>query len=154
MVIARRWRSGAAANSDPDVKRPRAAAPPNGVIEDVMTHWRAGQPMYEPAKIVVPTFHIHAQWDADLPSDQAHGLFAQADPRSVPALRRTERGNSHGDAGTEPHAFLPRDRRLLGRAEPPGRATAGVPASRRRHRYPTAGAALRCRAHAPNPPVL
>ena len=47
----------------------------NGVIEDVMTHWQADKPMYDPSKITVPTFLIHAEWDADLPIYQAQGVF-------------------------------------------------------------------------------
>ena len=50
---------------------------PNGVIADVGAYWRAGKPQYDPGKITVPTFLIHAEWDADLPSDQAQGYFAQ-----------------------------------------------------------------------------
>ena len=44
--------------------------------------------MYEPGKIVVPTFPIHAEWDADLPSYQAHGLFVQV--KNVPYKRFVE----------------------------------------------------------------
>ena len=50
---------------------------PNGVIEDVMNHWQAGKPMYDPGKITVPTFLIHAEWDADLPVYQAQGIFRE-----------------------------------------------------------------------------
>jgi pimeloyl-ACP methyl ester carboxylesterase len=47
----------------------------NGVIEDVMTYWQADKPMYDPGKITVPTFLIHAEWDADLPIYHAQGIF-------------------------------------------------------------------------------
>ena len=50
---------------------------PNGVLADVGAFWRAGKPQYDPGKITVPVFLIHAEWDADLPSDQAQGYFAQ-----------------------------------------------------------------------------
>jgi pimeloyl-ACP methyl ester carboxylesterase len=63
--------------TDPDSAKRNMLRAPNGVIEDVMTNWMVGRPMYEPGKIVVPTFLIHAEWDADLPSYQAHGVFAQ-----------------------------------------------------------------------------
>ncbi len=50
---------------------------PNGVIDDVMNHWQAGKPLYDPGKITVPTLLIHAEWDADLPMYQAQGIFAE-----------------------------------------------------------------------------
>jgi pimeloyl-ACP methyl ester carboxylesterase len=50
---------------------------PNGVLQDVRTYWLAGKPQYDPADIHVPTLLIHAEWDADLPSDQARGYFAK-----------------------------------------------------------------------------
>ena len=34
-----------------------------------------GKPLYDPGKITVPTFLIHAEWDADLPSYQAQEYF-------------------------------------------------------------------------------
>ena len=40
-------------------------------------YWIAGKPQYDPADIRVPTLLIHAEWDADLPSDQARGYFAK-----------------------------------------------------------------------------
>jgi pimeloyl-ACP methyl ester carboxylesterase len=49
---------------------------PNGVLQDFRTYWVAGKPQYDPADIRVPTLVIHAEWDADLPSDQARGCFA------------------------------------------------------------------------------
>ena len=48
---------------------------PNGVIDDVTTYWQADKPMYDASKITVPTFLIHAEWDADLPLYQTLGLF-------------------------------------------------------------------------------
>jgi pimeloyl-ACP methyl ester carboxylesterase len=50
---------------------------PNGVIDDVMNQWQAGKPMYDPGKITVPTFLIHAEWDADLPMYQAQAIFSE-----------------------------------------------------------------------------
>jgi pimeloyl-ACP methyl ester carboxylesterase len=48
---------------------------PNGVISDIVNYWSKGRASYDPGKITVPTFLIHAEWDADLPSEQAHGYF-------------------------------------------------------------------------------
>jgi pimeloyl-ACP methyl ester carboxylesterase len=50
---------------------------PNGVIVDSATNWRVGKPLYDPSKITVPVMLVHAEWDADLPSDQAQGYFAK-----------------------------------------------------------------------------
>ena len=65
--------------TDPEGARqtPPVLRAPNGVLSDVGTYWRAGKPQYDPGRITVPTFLIHAEWDADLPSDQAQGYFAQ-----------------------------------------------------------------------------
>jgi len=41
------------------------------------TYWAAGKAQYDPASIRVPTLLIHAEWDADLPSDQAHACFTK-----------------------------------------------------------------------------
>jgi pimeloyl-ACP methyl ester carboxylesterase len=85
--VFERWADATWA-TDPESAKQNMLRAPNGVIEDVMTHWMVGQPMYEPKKITVPTFLIHAEWDADLPSYQAHGLFAQL--TSVPYKRFVE----------------------------------------------------------------
>ena len=61
---------------------------PNGVLADIGAYWRAGKPQYDPGKITVPTFLIHAEWDADLPSDQAQGYFAQL--KNAPYRRLVE----------------------------------------------------------------
>jgi pimeloyl-ACP methyl ester carboxylesterase len=50
---------------------------PNGVLQDLRTYWVAGKAQYDPGDIKVPTLIIHAEWDADLPSDQARGYFAK-----------------------------------------------------------------------------
>jgi len=60
------------ANENPPVVRA-----PNGVLQDFRDYWIAGKPQYDPADIHVPTLIIHAEWDADLPSDQAQGYFAR-----------------------------------------------------------------------------
>ena len=50
---------------------------PNGVIDDVLKYWSSEKPFYDPGKITVPTFIIHAEWDADLPSYQAQAYFKE-----------------------------------------------------------------------------
>jgi pimeloyl-ACP methyl ester carboxylesterase len=50
---------------------------PTGVLQDLRTYWAAGKAQYDPGTIRMPTLLIHAEWDADLPSDQAHAYFAK-----------------------------------------------------------------------------
>jgi pimeloyl-ACP methyl ester carboxylesterase len=63
--------------TDPEASRqnPPMLRAPNGVLEDVNNYFAAGKPLYDPGKITVPTFLIHAEWDADLPSYQAQDYF-------------------------------------------------------------------------------
>ena len=85
--VYERWASETWA-TDPQAAASGKLRAPNGVIDDVMTYWMKGQPTYNPANIRVPTFLIHAEWDADLPSYQAQGLFAEL--RNVPYKRFVE----------------------------------------------------------------
>jgi pimeloyl-ACP methyl ester carboxylesterase len=50
---------------------------PNGVVQDGRDLWRASKPPYDPADIRVPTFLVHAEWDADLPSYMLHAYFSK-----------------------------------------------------------------------------
>jgi pimeloyl-ACP methyl ester carboxylesterase len=63
--------------TDPESSKqnPPMLRAPNGVLEDVNNYFAAGKPLYDPGKITVPTFLIHAEWDADLPSYQAQDYF-------------------------------------------------------------------------------
>lgn len=74
--------------TDPQAAQSGSLRAPNGVLDDIKTYWMAGQPMYDPNKIKVPTLMIHAEWDADLPSYQAHGIFAEM--KSAPYKRFVE----------------------------------------------------------------
>jgi pimeloyl-ACP methyl ester carboxylesterase len=65
--------------TDPDANKhnpPRLRAP-NGTVLDTREFWGAGKAVYDPAQIRVPTFLIHAEWDADLPSYMLHAYFAK-----------------------------------------------------------------------------
>jgi pimeloyl-ACP methyl ester carboxylesterase len=66
-------------STDPESAKqsPPALRAPNGVLQDLRTYWVAGKAQYDPGDIKVPTLIIHAEWDADLPSDQARGYFAK-----------------------------------------------------------------------------
>jgi len=76
--------------TDPDsvTKNPGMLRAPNGVIEDNFAYWAAGKALYDPGKITVPTFILHAEWDADLPSYLARGYFAQL--KNAPYRRLVE----------------------------------------------------------------
>jgi pimeloyl-ACP methyl ester carboxylesterase len=50
---------------------------PNGVVQDGLDFWSAQKPLYDPALIRVPTFLVHAEWDADLPSYMAQQYFTK-----------------------------------------------------------------------------
>ena len=62
----------------------------NGVIDDIVNNWQADKPLYDPGKIVVPTFLIHAEWDADLPAYQAQNIFKEL--KNTPYKRYVELG--------------------------------------------------------------
>ena len=65
--------------TDPESSKqnPPMLRAPNGVFEDSLNYWSVGKAQYDPGKITVPTFVIHAEWDFDLPSYQAYGYFAE-----------------------------------------------------------------------------
>ncbi len=48
---------------------------PNGVMEDGALYWSAGKPVYDPAKITVPTLLLVGEWDRDTPPYMAQTLF-------------------------------------------------------------------------------
>jgi pimeloyl-ACP methyl ester carboxylesterase len=76
--------------TDPEASKqnPPMLRAPNGVMEDSMHTWSAGKAQYDPGKITVPTFLLHAEWDADLPSYQAQAYFAQL--KNAPYKRLVE----------------------------------------------------------------
>jgi pimeloyl-ACP methyl ester carboxylesterase len=78
--------------TDPDAANhhPPMLRAPNGVIADVLATWATGKAYYDPGKITVPTFLIHAEWDFDLPSYQAREYFAQL--KNAPYKRLVEIG--------------------------------------------------------------
>jgi pimeloyl-ACP methyl ester carboxylesterase len=48
---------------------------PNGVLQDSLEHWSAGKPVYDPARITVPTLVAVGEWDHDTPPSMALALF-------------------------------------------------------------------------------
>ena len=63
---------------------------PNGTVQDSRDYWSVGKPLYDPGQIRVPTFLVHAEWDADLPSYMLHAYFAKL--TNVPYKRYMEIG--------------------------------------------------------------
>jgi pimeloyl-ACP methyl ester carboxylesterase len=78
--------------TDPDATKhnPPMLRAPNGVIADALATWSAGKAHYDPGKITVPAFLIHAEWDHDLPSYQAWQYFAEL--KNAPYKRLVEIG--------------------------------------------------------------
>jgi pimeloyl-ACP methyl ester carboxylesterase len=73
--------------SDPvgAAQNPPVLRAPNGVVKDGTEYWSAGKPLYDPAKITVPTMLILAEWDRDTPPYMAQTLFPLL--TSAPAKR-------------------------------------------------------------------
>lgn len=76
--------------TDPEASKqtPPMLRAPNGVVEDSNNYWNVGKALYDPGKITVPTFILHAEWDADLPSYLAYAYFTQL--KSAPYKRLVE----------------------------------------------------------------
>ena len=58
------------AGMDPPVLRA-----PNGTVQDTAEYWASGKPVYDPARISVPTLIVGAEWDADTPPYMRQTLF-------------------------------------------------------------------------------
>ena len=69
---------------------PQVLRAPNGTLQDDREFWGAGKALYDPAEIRVPTFLVHAEWDADLPSYMLYAYFAKL--TKVPYKRYVEIG--------------------------------------------------------------
>ncbi|GLS46851.1 alpha/beta hydrolase [Methylobacterium brachythecii] len=63
--------------TDPDGAKaePAVLRAPNGTIADAKDYWSSNKPVYDPAKIVVPTLLIGAEWDRDCPAALRQALF-------------------------------------------------------------------------------
>ena len=63
--------------SDPvgAAQNPPVLRAPNGVVKDGNEYWSAGKPLYDPAKIIVPTMLVLGEWDRDTPPYMAQTLF-------------------------------------------------------------------------------
>lgn len=63
--------------SDPvgAAQNPPVLRAPNGVVLDGNRYWGAGKPIYDPAKITVPTLLLVGEWDRDTPPYMAQTLF-------------------------------------------------------------------------------
>ena len=56
-------------------RTPKVLRAPNGTIYDNKDFWSQGKPLYDPARITVPTLIVHAEWDQDLPTPMARAVF-------------------------------------------------------------------------------
>ncbi len=56
-------------------QNPPVLRAPNGVLEDSTLYWSAGKPVYDPARIKVPTLLLVGEWDRDTPPYMAQTLF-------------------------------------------------------------------------------
>ncbi len=63
--------------SDQKGPAPGSLHAPNGVVQDGLEFWASQKPLYDPALIRVPTYLVHAEWDADLPSYMAQQYFTK-----------------------------------------------------------------------------
>ncbi len=66
-------------------QNPPVLRAPNGVMQDGALYWSAGKPVYDPAKITVPTLLLVGEWDRDTPPYMAQTLFPLL--TSAPAKR-------------------------------------------------------------------
>ena len=48
---------------------------PSGNVQDAMEYWAHGKPMYDPAKLSMPTLIVVAEWDRATPPVMAQALF-------------------------------------------------------------------------------
>ena len=48
---------------------------PNGTVADAKDFWSSGKPVYDPARITVPTLLVGAEWDRDTPAYMRQALF-------------------------------------------------------------------------------
>jgi len=63
--------------SDPvgAAQNPPVLRAPNGILKDELAFYSAGKPIYDPAKIKVPTLLCVGEWDRDTPPYMAQTLF-------------------------------------------------------------------------------
>jgi pimeloyl-ACP methyl ester carboxylesterase len=63
--------------TDPDGAKmnPPVIRAPNGVVKDGLDYWSAGKPLWDPAKLTMPTMLTLAEWDRDTPPYMAQTLF-------------------------------------------------------------------------------
>jgi pimeloyl-ACP methyl ester carboxylesterase len=69
---------------------PKTLRAPNGTLADTKEFWSSGKPVYDPARITVPTLIVHAEWDHDNPTPLARGVFEKL--TSAPYKRFVEIG--------------------------------------------------------------
>jgi pimeloyl-ACP methyl ester carboxylesterase len=65
--------------TDPDGARsePPTLRAPNGPLSEVLAHWVADKPLFDPARITAPTLLVVGQWDSTTPAYMARELVGQ-----------------------------------------------------------------------------
>jgi pimeloyl-ACP methyl ester carboxylesterase len=58
-------------------QNPPVVRTPNGVVQDNRDYWMMGKPVWDPAKVVVPTLVVCGEWDGVTPLSQAQPLFGK-----------------------------------------------------------------------------
>lgn len=71
------WQGNLATDPAGAKQNPPVLRAPNGVLKDLVDHWGAGKPTWEPEKIHVPTLLILAEWDQDTPLYMAQEVFGK-----------------------------------------------------------------------------
>lgn len=84
------WEATSATDPVGAAQKPPVLRAPNGVRHDLNNHWAVGKPLYDPAKITVPTLIVLAEWDRDTPPYMAQTLFPLL--TNAPAKRLVEIG--------------------------------------------------------------
>lgn len=71
------WKANLEADAVGAAQTPPVVRAPNGVVEDGRKYWSADTRYYDPSKVTVPVFLVHAEWDADTPAYMAQAVFAR-----------------------------------------------------------------------------
>jgi pimeloyl-ACP methyl ester carboxylesterase len=69
------WRHTVQADAGPGDAPTARLRVPNGVLADLIEHWAAGLPTYDPGRITAPVLVVLGEWDRETPPAMARELF-------------------------------------------------------------------------------
>jgi len=73
-----RWSVAVLATDPVGAKQnPPVVRTPNGVVQDNRDYWMMGKPVWDPAKVVVPTLVVCGEWDGVTPLSEVQPLFGK-----------------------------------------------------------------------------